>query len=131
MLATLRPFIRGREGRFQFTPLSSANSSLNTPCTHRRKKAREFEALHKYKEAEKAYLQGEEVDTAIAMYKKARLYEHMIRLVQQYRKDNLAQVWESVAGCDGVSMMVQQCAHIHFASFSPCSTKPVCLCRFV
>ncbi|KAJ9515621.1 hypothetical protein QJQ45_021684, partial [Haematococcus lacustris] len=56
-----------------------------------RKKAREFEASHKYKEAEKAYLQGDEVDVAINMYKKARMYEQMIRLVAQYRKDNLAQ----------------------------------------
>jgi hypothetical protein len=29
---------------------------------------------------------------AINMYKKARMYDQMIRLVSQYRKDNLAQV---------------------------------------
>jgi intraflagellar transport protein 172 len=57
-----------------------------------RKKAREFEADHKLKEAEKAYVQGEEFDMAINMYKKAKMYDQMIRLVQQYRKDNLAQV---------------------------------------
>ena len=58
-----------------------------------RKKAREFEAGHKFKEAEKAFLQGEEYDMAINMYKKAKMYDQMIRLVQQYRKENVAQVW--------------------------------------
>ncbi|GAX77698.1 hypothetical protein CEUSTIGMA_g5141.t1 [Chlamydomonas eustigma] len=62
-----------------------------------RKKAREFEAGHKYKEAEKAYVQGEEYDMAINMYKKAKMYDQMIRLVQQYRKDNLAQAHLLVA----------------------------------
>lgn len=62
-----------------------------------RKKAREFEAGHKWKEAEKAYLQGEEVDSAINMYKKARLYDQMIRLVSQHRKDNLTQAHMMVA----------------------------------
>ncbi len=61
-------------------------------CCPRRKKAREFEASFKYKEAERAYLQGDEVDMAITMYKKARNYDQMIRLVSQHRKDNLVQV---------------------------------------
>ena len=37
-------------------------------------------------------MQGEEFDMAINMYKKAKMYDQMIRLVQQYRKENLAQV---------------------------------------
>lgn len=36
--------------------------------------------------------QGEEVDLAINMYKNARQYDPMIRLVAHHRKDNLAQV---------------------------------------
>lgn len=32
------------------------------------------------------------MDVAINMYKKARMYDQMIRLVSQYRKDNLVQV---------------------------------------
>lgn len=62
-----------------------------------RKKAREFESSHKLKEAEKAYIQGDEVDQAINMYKKARSYDHMMRLVQQYRKENLVQAHMLVA----------------------------------
>jgi hypothetical protein len=34
-------------------------------------------------------LQGEEVDQAITMYKKAKMYDHMIRLVASHKKDNL------------------------------------------
>ncbi len=64
-----------------------------------RKKAREFEAAHKLKEAEKAYLQGEEYDSAINMYKKAKLYDQMIRLVQQYKQDQLQQA--SLRGREG------------------------------
>uniref|UniRef100_A0A7S3QV19 Intraflagellar transport protein 172 homolog n=1 Tax=Dunaliella tertiolecta TaxID=3047 RepID=A0A7S3QV19_DUNTE len=56
-----------------------------------RKKGREFEAEKKWKEAEKAYIQGDEVDQAITMYKKAKQWDPMIRLVAQHRKDNLAQ----------------------------------------
>eukprot|EP00983_Pelagomonas_calceolata_P073771 1152272-Pelagomonas_calceolata.AAC.13 len=35
--------------------------------------------------------QGDEVDQAITMYKKAKQWDPMIRLVAQHRKDNLAQ----------------------------------------
>lgn len=62
-----------------------------------RKKGREFEAQHKYKEAEKAYVQAEEYDAAISMYRKARNYDQMIRMVQHYRKDNLVQAHLLVA----------------------------------
>ena len=41
-------------------------------------------------------MQGDEVDQAINMYKKVKLYDQMIRLVTQYRKENLIQV-----GCRG------------------------------
>ncbi|MEW5300130.1 MAG: hypothetical protein WDW38_002966 [Sanguina aurantia] len=62
-----------------------------------RKKAREFESTHKWKEAEKAYIQAEEQDLAIAMYKKAKQFEHMLRLVQTYRKEQLTQAQLLVA----------------------------------
>lgn len=41
---------------------------------------------------------------AINMYKKARMYDHMIRLVAQHRKDNLVQVgrWMSLVPVWGV-----------------------------
>uniref|UniRef100_A0A7S0YIK8 Intraflagellar transport protein n=1 Tax=Polytomella parva TaxID=51329 RepID=A0A7S0YIK8_9CHLO len=58
-----------------------------------RTKGAEFEDAHKFKEAEKAYLAagGEDVDRAIAMYRKARMYDHTLRLVQMYRKDKLSE----------------------------------------
>eukprot|EP00951_Prasinocladus_malaysianus_P046312 scaffold636442_cov46-Prasinocladus_malaysianus.AAC.1 len=44
------------------------------------KRARELEAGHKFKEAEKMYLTVKEHDQAINMYKKNRMYDQMIRL---------------------------------------------------
>eukprot|EP00191_Tetraselmis_sp_GSL018_P001208 CAMPEP_0177614748 /NCGR_PEP_ID=MMETSP0419_2-20121207/22933_1 /TAXON_ID=582737 /ORGANISM="Tetraselmis sp., Strain GSL018" /LENGTH=1707 /DNA_ID=CAMNT_0019112051 /DNA_START=174 /DNA_END=5298 /DNA_ORIENTATION=- len=55
------------------------------------KRARELEAQHKFKEAEKMYLTVKEHDLAINMYKKNRMYDQMIRLVSLYRKDLLAE----------------------------------------
>ena len=43
----------------------------------------------KLKQAEKLYLKVKEPDLAINMYKKARKYDDMIRLVTTYRKDLL------------------------------------------
>eukprot|EP00899_Mesostigma_viride_P028336 jgi/Mesvir1/8688/Mv02626-RA.1 len=55
------------------------------------KRARELEAMGKYKDAEKTYLTVKEHDLAINMYKKAGMFDHMIRLVSTYRKDLLAE----------------------------------------
>ena len=55
------------------------------------KRARELEAVHKFKEAEKMYLTVKEHDLAINMYKKNRMYDQMIRLVSLYRKDLLGE----------------------------------------
>lgn len=67
-----------------------------------RQKAREFEAVRKYKEAERAYVQADEVDCAIVMYKKAAMYEPMLRLVGQHRKEELVQAHMLVAqACEG------------------------------
>ena len=43
-------------------------------------------------------LQADEVDVAIDMYKKARSYDHVIRLVSQHRRESLAQVWRASPG---------------------------------
>lgn len=63
-----------------------------------RAKAAEFEQAGKFREAEKAYVAagGDEVDKAIAMYKRAKMYDQMIRLVTNYRKEKVAEVG---AGC--------------------------------
>ena len=51
--------------------------------------AQSMEAEGKFKEAERLYLTVRDPDNAINMYKKARKYDHMIRLVAAYRKDLL------------------------------------------
>ena len=64
------------------------------------RRAREFEAAQQWKDAEKAYMAAGEVDMAVNMYKKNKMWENMLRLVQQHRKEGLqqahllvAQVW--------------------------------------
>ena len=51
--------------------------------------AQALEGRGKLKEAEKLYLTMQEPDLAINMYKKARKYDQMIRLVTTFRKDLL------------------------------------------
>jgi intraflagellar transport protein 172 len=51
--------------------------------------ARKFEGEQHYKEAEKMYLTANEPDLAINMYKKAKMFDQMIRLVQKFRVDLL------------------------------------------
>lgn len=51
--------------------------------------ARKFEGEGSYREAEKMYLAANEPDLAINMYKKAKMYDHMIRLVMKFRVDLL------------------------------------------
>ena len=51
--------------------------------------ARKFENEGHFKEAEKMYLAANEPDLAINMYKKAKMLDHMIRLVQRFRIDLL------------------------------------------
>lgn len=48
------------------------------------KRARELEAHGKLKEAERMFLTVKEHDLAINMYKKAKKYDQMIRLVATY-----------------------------------------------
>lgn len=61
------------------------------------RRARELEAGHKFKEAEKMYLTVKEHDLAINMYKKARQYDQMVRLVSLYRKDLLGETHAHLA----------------------------------
>lgn len=51
--------------------------------------AQRLEEQGRFKEAETLYLRGKEIDDAINMYKKARMYDDMIRLVSTFRKDLL------------------------------------------
>ena len=51
--------------------------------------AKSLETDGKYKEAERIYITSDDVDSAISMYKTAKQYEPMIRLVKQYHPDLL------------------------------------------
>lgn len=51
--------------------------------------ARSMEGEGKYREAERIYITCDDVDSAISMYKSARQYDSMIRLVKQYHPDLL------------------------------------------
>uniref|UniRef100_T1KB24 Uncharacterized protein n=2 Tax=Tetranychus urticae TaxID=32264 RepID=T1KB24_TETUR len=51
--------------------------------------ARSMEGEGKYREAERIYITCDDVDSAISMYKAARQYDSMIRLVKQYHPDLL------------------------------------------
>ena len=46
--------------------------------------AKSLESDGKYKDAERIYITCDDVDSAISMYKSAKQYEGMIRLVKQY-----------------------------------------------
>jgi len=59
--------------------------------------ARKFEEEGDYKNAERMYLAANEPDLAINIYRKAKQYDHMIRLVTKYRKDLLKRTHEHLA----------------------------------
>jgi len=59
--------------------------------------ARKFEHEGSYKDAEKMYLSANEPDLAINMYKKAKQYDNMIRLVTKFRKDLLKETHQHLA----------------------------------
>lgn len=50
--------------------------------------AKDFEVKGRLKEAERLYIMIEDPDKAIAMYKKHRQYDSMIRLIGVYYKVN-------------------------------------------
>eukprot|EP01018_Ginkgo_biloba_P018844 Gb_21571 [translate_table: standard] len=51
-----------------------------------------FEALGRFKDAEKLYLEAKEYDLAIKMYKNARMFDSMIELASKYRKESLSEM---------------------------------------
>jgi len=59
--------------------------------------ARKFEHEGHFKDAEKMYLAANEPDLAINMYKKAKQYDNMIRLVMKFRKDLLKDTHQHLA----------------------------------
>jgi len=59
--------------------------------------AQQYEISGKYKDAERLYLKVNEPDLAIHMYKKARQYDSMIRLVSVYRKELLLKTHQTLA----------------------------------
>ena len=59
--------------------------------------ARKFEGEGHFKDAEKMYLSANEPDLAINMYKKAKQYDNMIRLVTKFRKDLLKDTHQHLA----------------------------------
>lgn len=61
------------------------------------KEAENFEKIGKYKEAEKLYLIANEPKIAIAMYKDAKQYDNMIRLVSKYSEENLKEAYIMIA----------------------------------
>ncbi|CAH8637155.1 unnamed protein product [Heterobilharzia americana] len=59
--------------------------------------AGEFENMGNYKQAERLYLTVRESDKAISMYKRARQYREMLRLVKQFNADLLDQTYIHLA----------------------------------
>jgi intraflagellar transport protein 172 len=59
--------------------------------------ARKFEGEGLFKDAERMYLSANEPDLAINMYKKAKQYDNMIRLVTKFRKDLLKDTHQHLA----------------------------------
>lgn len=49
--------------------------------------AKQLEAKHKYRDAEKIYIAIEEPNLAIQMYKSNEMYDSMLRLIERYHKD--------------------------------------------
>ena len=70
--------------------------------------AQELEGEGKWREAEKLYVVVEEPDLAISMYKKAKQYDAMTRLVAVYHKDLLTDT------------------HFHLAKVSPAPMHKSC-----
>lgn len=79
-------------------------------------RAQELEELGQLREAEKLYVVVREPDMAISMYKKAKQYDPMTRLVAIYHKDllddthlHLAKVRNPLSFHDNVCVMVVWC----------------------
>lgn len=73
--------------------------------------ARKFEGEGHYKEAERMYLSANEADLAINMYKKAKMYDQMIRLVMKFRVDLLKDTHQHLAQQLEVEGNLKQAEH--------------------
>ncbi len=60
-------------------------------------KAQELETGGKLREAERLYVAVEEPDLAISMYKKAKQYDPMIKLMAQFHSDLLTNTHQHLA----------------------------------
>lgn len=78
------------------------------------KQAQTLESKGRYKEAERLLLTVDSVDRAIAMYEKARKFDHMVRLVAAYRKEKLKDTHLRLAGRLEMEGNLRQ-AEEHFA----------------
>ncbi|GBG27682.1 Intraflagellar transport protein 172-like [Hondaea fermentalgiana] len=78
------------------------------------RQAQTLEGKGRYKEAERLLLTVDAVDRAIAMYEKARKFDHMIRLVAAYRKEKLKDTHLRLAGRLEMEGNLRQ-AEEHFA----------------
>jgi len=73
--------------------------------------ARKFEEEGDYKNAERMYLAANEPDLAINIYRKAKQYDHMIRLVTKFRKDLLKDTHQHLAQQLDVEGNLKQAEH--------------------
>ena len=61
------------------------------------KRARSCEANREWQDAERAYVAAGELDMAVNMYKANKMWLPMLKLVQQHRREQLAQMHLLVA----------------------------------
>ena len=80
-------------GAHAFTPISHSHRNMYIRCMSGEEvemlyanQAKDFEVKGRLKEAERLYIMIEDPDKAIAMYKKHRQYDNMIRLIGVYYK---------------------------------------------
>ncbi len=55
--------------------------------------AKDLDTHGRYKDAEKLYIKAQEHDLAIDMYRKAHLFNHMIRLIANHRQVLIFLFW--------------------------------------
>ncbi|KAL7748888.1 hypothetical protein RI367_005801 [Sorochytrium milnesiophthora] len=79
-------------------------------------KAHEFESIGNYKDAEKLYITIGEPDLAINMYKGAKNYDEMIRLVSIYHKDLLGETHAFLAKALEADGAFKQAEHHYIES---------------
>jgi len=81
-------YVRANKWDHAYSVISKYLSESEYPMLYVQE-ARKFEAEGDFKNAERMYIQAKEPDLAINIYRRAKQYDHMIRLVTKYRKDLL------------------------------------------